>query len=387
MSDTKPLKIAITCHPSQGGSGVLATELGKEMARRGHEIHFITSRMPYRLRLGCEPGVFFHEVQALHYPVFEHTPYTLALAARMSEVYRQHKLDLFHVHYAIPHAAAAILARQMLEPCRSPIVTTLHGTDVTLVGQDPSYRSMVRFCLEKSDAVTAVSDWLKGVTVNAFKPTREIQRIHNFADPDLFCPGEKSMPRSSLALPHQVIFLHVSNFRPVKRIPDVIRTFARCVELGVDGILVLAGEGPQLSIGLELASELGVLDRVRPMGLVEDITALLPLADIFLFPSDGESFGLAPLESLLCEVPVVGAIAGGLPEVVDDGLTGFLSPVGDTESMAQACLTLLEPGKKVAMGKEGRRRSLARFTPAAIVPQYEELYRELIARRGRCPEL
>jgi N-acetyl-alpha-D-glucosaminyl L-malate synthase BshA len=384
MNSDKPLKIGITCHPSQGGSGVLATELGRELARRGHEIHFITSRMPYRLRTINEPRIYFHEVQALHYPVFEHTPYTLALAARMAEVYCLHRLDLFHVHYAIPHAAAAILARQMMEPCRSPIVTTLHGTDVTLVGQDPSYRSMVRFCLEKSDAVTAVSDWLAATTDEAFKPSRPVERIHNFADPNLFCPGEKGIPRASIAQPHQRIFLHVSNFRPVKRIPDVVRTFARSVELGIDGVLVLAGEGPELSPGIELARSLGVLDRVRPMGLVDDITALLPLADVFLFPSDGESFGLAPLESLLCEVPVVGAAAGGLPEVVDHGQTGVLCPVGAWEEMALACVSLLESDLGREMGRLGRKRAVERYSPEAIVTQYEALYRTLLRGKEPC---
>jgi len=384
MNAAKPLKIGITCHPSQGGSGVLATELGRELARRGHEIHFITSRMPYRLRSLNEPRIFFHEVQALHYPVFEHTPYTLALAARLAEIYCLHKLDLFHVHYAIPHAAAAILARQMMEPCHSPIVTTLHGTDVTLVGQDPSYRSMVRFCLEKSDAVTAVSDWLAQTTTDAFNPSCPVSRIHNFADPQLFTPGEKNLSRSSLAEPHQKIFLHVSNFRPVKCIPDVVRTFARAVDLGIDGILVLAGEGPELSPAIELARHLGVADRLRPMGLVDDITALLPLADIFLFPSNGESFGLAPLESLLCEVPVVGARAGGLPEVVDHGETGFLSPVGDWEEMALSCLTLLESDLGKEMGRLGRVRAIERYSPDTIVAQYEALYMRLLANKKPC---
>jgi N-acetyl-alpha-D-glucosaminyl L-malate synthase BshA len=385
MDELRPLRIGITCHPSMGGSGVLATELGKELADRGHEIHFITSRMPARLRSSCQRGIHFHEVHALHYPVFEHTPYMLALAAKLAEVYRQFRLDLFHVHYAIPHAAAAILARQMLEPCQSPIVTTLHGTDVTLVGQDPSYHPMVRFCLEKSDAVTAVSDWLADTTRNAFAPEREIRRIHNFADPKRFRPGEKGMQRASLAAPGQAIFLHVSNFRPVKRVPDVIRVFARCVALGVDGILVLAGEGPELAPALELARKLGVAERIRPMGQVGDISQILPLADLFLFPSDGESFGLAPLESLLCEVPVVGARAGGLPEVVTEGVCGHLLPVGEIEGMAQACLVLLEsPERRREMGRQGRLQSLARFTPEAIVPRYEELYRELVRARKPC---
>lgn len=385
MDETRPLRIGITCHPSMGGSGVLATELGKELAARGHEIHFITSRMPARLRHSCQRGIHFHEVHALHYPVFEHTPYMLALAAKLAEVYRHSRLDLFHVHYAIPHAAAAILARQMLEPCQSPIVTTLHGTDVTLVGQDPSYHPMVRFCLEKSDAVTAVSDWLADTTREAFSPKREIRRIHNFADPERFRPGEKGLQRTSFATPEQTVFLHVSNFRPVKRVSDVVRTFARCVALGVDGILALAGEGPELAPALELAQQLGIAARLRPMGQVSDISQLLPLSDIFLFPSDGESFGLAPLESLLCEVPVIGARAGGLPEVVAEDICGHLLPVGDIEGMAQACLALVNaPEHRKEMGRQGRIHCMERFTPQAIVPRYEELYRELVRARTPC---
>lgn len=379
------MRIGITCVPTAGGSGVLATELGRELARRGHEIHFITSSRPHRLAGGSEPGIFFHEVQALHYPVFEHTPYTLALAARMAEVYRRFRLDLFHVHYAVPHAASAILARDMLAPCHAPIVTTLHGTDVTLVGQDPSYRTVVRYCLEKSDAVTAVSGWLKDVTETVFQPTRPVRLVHNFADPSAFRPGKDLEARSRLAAPGQDLLLHVSNFRPVKRVRDAVETFARVVASGRDAVLALAGEGPDLPAALELAERLGVLDRVRLLGLVEDVSAVVAMADLLLFPSDGESFGLVPLESLLCEVPVVGARAGGLPEVVDHGETGFLRPVGDVEGMAADAVTVLsEPARLEAMGREGRRRAVERFAPEAIVPRYEAIYRECLENKRGC---
>lgn len=378
------MKIAISCMPSAGGSGVLASELGRALARRGHQIHFVTSTIPHRLRSEPEPGIFFHEVRVLHYPVFEHTPYMLALAAKLAEVWRNHRLDLFHVHYAIPHAAAAILAREMLAPCHSPIVTTLHGTDVTLVGQDSSYRDMVKFCLNRSDAVTAVSDWLKDVTETEFRPETPVQRIHNFADHELFVPR----PRDPRFLPEdqgRKVFLHVSNFRPVKRVQDVVRTFARAVGLGVDGVLALAGEGPDLGLALEVAEREGVRDRVRLLGVADDVSRILPNADVFLFPSDGESFGLAPLEAMLCEVPVVGAVAGGLPEVVEQGVTGYLHKVGDVEAMAASCVDLLsDPAKAKAFGKAGRERAIRNFSIDAIVSQYEALYRDHARRRGCC---
>ncbi len=378
------MKIAISCVPSAGGSGVLATELGRMLARRGHEIHFVTSTIPHRLRSEPEPGIFFHEVRALHYPVFEHTPFMLALSAKLAEVWKNHKLDLFHVHYAIPHAAAAILAREMLAPCKAPIITTLHGTDITLVGQDASYKSMVRFCLERSDAVTAVSDWLKNVTESIFEPTKPVHRIHNFADHELFRPH----PRDPKFLPGdqgRKIFLHVSNFRPVKRVQDVVRIFARALAQGVDGVLVLAGEGPDLGIALEEADRAGVRDRVRLLGIVEDVSRVIPNADVFLFPSDGESFGLAPLEAMLCEVPVVGALAGGLPEVVEHGVTGFLHAVGDVEAMAASCVRLLtDPDMLERFGKAGRQRSIRLFSVDSIVGQYEDLYREHARKRGCC---
>jgi len=379
------MRIAISCVPSAGGSGVLATELGRLLARRGHEIHFVTSAMPHRLRADPEPGIFFHEVRALHYPVFEHTPYDLALAVKLAEVWRHHKLDLFHVHYAIPHAAAAILAREMLAPCKSPVVTTLHGTDITLVGQDASYRPVVRYCLNNSDAVTAVSDWLKDVTESVFAPEVPVRRIHNFADPEIFKPA----PRDPRFLPEDLgrrVFLHISNFRPVKRVGDVVRTFAAAVRMGIDGVLALAGEGPDLGVALEIAQDMGVRDRVRLLGVVDDVSGVISQSEVFLFPSDGESFGLAPLEALLCEVPVVGAKAGGLPEVVEDGVCGFLHPVGDFEAMAASCARILtEPGLREAMGRAGRERAIRLFSPESILPQYEAVYQEQIDRRkGRC---
>lgn len=381
------MRIGISCMPTVGGSGVLATELGRMLARRGHEIHFVTRSMPHRLRLGREEGIFFHEVRALQHSVFETPPYTLALATRLAEVYRHHKLDLFHVHYAIPHAAAAYLAREMLAPCRAPVITTLHGTDVTLVGQDPSYRDMVRFCLQKSDAVTAVSDWLKEQTEIVFSPGREVQRIHNFADAEVFQPRRARPDLPQLARPDQVVFTHASNFRPVKRVNDAVRAFAHAVSRGVDGVLALAGEGPDLPGALELAHSLEVGDRLVLLGVVDEVDRVLAQSDIVLFPSDGESFGLVPLEALLCEVPVIGARAGGLPEVVTDGEHGYLLPVGDWQGMGEACVRLAnDPSLRRAMGLRGRERSIRDFSPETIVDQYEALYERCRILRKGCPE-
>lgn len=381
------MRIGISCMPTVGGSGVLATELGRMLARRGHEIHFVTRSMPHRLRLGHEEGIYFHEVRVLQHSVFETPPYTLALATRLAEVYRQHKLDLFHVHYAIPHAAAAYLAREMLAPCRAPVITTLHGTDVTLVGQDPSYRDMVRFCLQKSDAVTAVSDWLKDQTEIIFSPGREVQRIHNFADADVFQPRRMRPDIHLLARPDQIVFTHASNFRAVKRVNDAVRAFAHAVSQGVDGVLALAGEGPDLSGAIELAQSLGVGDRLILLGVVDEVDRVLAKSDIVLFPSDGESFGLVPLEALLCEVPVIGARAGGLPEVVTDGEHGYLLPVGDWQGMGDACVRLANDlSLRRSMGVAGRERSIRDFSPETIVDQYEALYERCRILRKGCPE-
>lgn len=380
------MRIGISCVPTVGGSGVLATELGRMLARRGHEIHFITRSRPHRLRQFGEENVFFHEVRALDYPVFESVPYTIALATRLAEVYRNHKLDIFHVHYAVPHAVAAYLAREMLAPCHAPIVATLHGTDITLVGQDPSYRDMVKFCLRKVDAVTAVSDWLKGETDRLFSPPM-VERIHNFADPELFLPRGARAGLRPFADPSKIVFLHASNFRPVKRVHDAVRAFAHAVGRGVDGVLAFAGEGPDLCSAIELARELGVADRIHLLGVVDEIDRVLPLSDVFLFPSDGESFGLAPLEALLCEVPVVGARAGGLPEVVTDGVDGMLLPVGDWKGMGDACVRLAtDASLRRSMGRAGRDRAIRDFSPDTIVSQYEALYERCRAKRKCCDD-
>ncbi len=376
----RPLKIGITCHPTVGGSGILASELGKFLARRGHEAHFITMSVPYRLRDEFSRNIFFHTVDVEPYPLFEHTPYNMALAAKMREVAASRQLDLLHVHYAIPHAISGYLASQMLLPQKLPVVTTLHGTDITLVGQDKSFFELTRFGIEQSAAVTAVSDYLKVKTEEVFSPRREIRRIHNFVDTGLFQRQSGVCHRSSFADPHQVVYMHMSNFRPVKRVEDVVRIFATTVAEGVDGILVMVGEGPTLRSARDLAETLGVSGRVKFLGNQLDVPGIMSCGDVFLFPSEIESFGLAPLEAMACEMPVVASDSGGIPEVVLHGEHGYLAPVGDVDAMGGYAVKLgRDPELRARMGTAGRRRAVEVFSPEAAVARYEALYREVVA--------
>ena len=376
----RPLNIGVTCHPTVGGSGILASELGKFLARRGHRVHFITMSVPYRLREEFSENIFFHTVDVEPYPLFEHTPYNMALAAKMREVAASEKLDVLHVHYAIPHAISAYLAAQMLRPARLPVVTTLHGTDITLVGQDKSFYELTRFGIEQSTAVTAVSDYLKAKTEEVFNPVREIRRIHNFADAGLFrrhAAGGRHCHRSAFAPNGELVFMHLSNFRPVKRVEDVVRVFARVADR-LDAVLVMIGEGPTLRPARDLAASLGVAGRVKFLGNQMDVPALLGCGDVFLFPSEVESFGLAPLEAMACEMPVIASDSGGIPEVVEHGVSGFLSPVGDVEDMAAHALRLgLDADLRKRMGAAGRARAVELFSPDRAVDAYEALYREV----------
>jgi L-malate glycosyltransferase len=377
----RPLRIGITCHPTVGGSGILASELGKFLARRGHAAHFITMSVPYRLREEFNENIFFHTVEVEPYPLFEHTPYNMALAAKMREVAESEKLDLLHVHYAIPHAISAYLAAQMTLPARLPVVTTLHGTDITLVGQDKSFFELTRFGIENSTAVTAVSDYLKAKTEEVFAPRREIRRIHNFADANLFrkhAAGGQSCHRKAFAPNGETVYMHLSNFRPVKRVEDVVRVFARAAQ-AVDAVLVMVGEGPMLRPARDLAESLGVAGRVKFLGNQMDVPALMGCGDVFLFPSEVESFGLAPLEAMACEMPVIASDSGGIPEVVVHGETGFLAPVGDVETMGEYAVRLgLDPALRARMGAAGRARAIEKFSPETMVDQYEALYREVV---------
>jgi len=372
------MKIGITCYPTYGGSGVLASELGKFLAKRGHEIHFITSSIPYRLQREFQERIFFHTVDMEPYPLFEHPPYDLALASKMKEVFVDQGLDLLHVHYAIPHAISAYLASQLLRPKKIPIVTTLHGTDITLVGQEKSFFDITRFSINESTVVTAVSNYLKEKTESVFTPTKKIHRVHNFVDLDFFRRPTYGCHRMNFAKPEQIIYIHISNFRPVKRVADVIRIFAKVRE-EVDGVLVLVGEGPMLRDAKELAVELGVQSHVRYLGKQLDIVSILGCSDVLLFPSESESFGLAPLEAMACEVPVVATRTGGVPEVVTHGVDGFLAEVGDVNTMSMHAVELgRSRSLRIEMGKAGRKAAEEHFHPNTIIPQYEKLYEEAI---------
>ncbi len=375
------MKIGITCYPTFGGSGVVATELGLALADAGDEVHFISYALPSRLALP-RPRVYFHEVVAPSYPLFVSPPYTLALATKMAEVAALARLDLLHVHYALPHAISAILARDMSRNGGIPlkVVTTLHGTDITIVGQDRSYLPITRYGIEKSDAVTAVSRYLRDVTVREFAVRRPVEVLPNFVDGQLYRPEGASAFARSLAAPGECVLLHVSNFRPVKRIADVLAVFDR-VRREVPARLLLVGDGPDRSLAERLAGSGGFADRTTFLGNVASIETILPVGKLFLLPSDAESFGLAALEAMACGVPVIGTDAGGLPEVVQNGSEGYLRPVGDVDGMAEAALTLLRDREKWDhFSRNARRRAVEVFPASAIVPRYRELYARTLER-------
>lgn len=371
------MKIGITCYPTYGGSGAVATELGIALAGRGHEIHFITYRQPFRLPAFL-PNVFFHEVDVGRYPLFEYPPYDLALAVRMHEVVRAHGLEILHCHYAIPHATSAWIAREMLRQQHEDVkvITTLHGTDITLVGQDPSFNAITKFSIEKSDRLTAVSEFLRRETYNAFGCTScDVKVIHNFIDPTVY-----NRERYATALKQQLgqtqpLLMHVSNFRPVKRVRDIVRIFA-LVNEEIPSRLVMVGDGPERVLAEEEVRKLGVESSVSFLGKIEDVAPLLATADLFLLPSESESFGLSALEALASGVPVIATRTGGLPEVVRHGETGFLCEVGDVDGMASVVLELLRnPERWQAMSRLAAADARARFSQNEIVSQYEQMYR------------
>jgi N-acetyl-alpha-D-glucosaminyl L-malate synthase BshA len=374
------MKIGITCYPTYGGSGAVATELGVALAKLGHEVHFVTYKQPFRLP-PFTPRVYFHEVDVGRYPLFEYPPYDLALAVRMHEVVQSHGLDLLHCHYAIPHATSAWIAREMLQRTGAyvPVVTTLHGTDITIVGQDPSFHAITKFSIEKSDGLTAVSRFLQQETLTAFGCTAcRIEVIPNFIDPEIYNRTKYTSVFDEQVGRDTRVLMHISNFRAVKRIPDVLKTFAR-VAKKVNSVLVMVGDGPERLEAEQLARELGIDDHVFFLGKIDAVAPLLAGADLFLIPSDRESFGLSALEALSSGVPVIGTDVGGLPEVVKSGETGFLAPVGDVEAMADAAIDLLSDDtrwqKASMLAAEDARR---RFAQAEIVRQYEEFYRYTI---------
>ncbi|HJQ52980.1 MAG TPA: N-acetyl-alpha-D-glucosaminyl L-malate synthase BshA [Gemmatimonadaceae bacterium] len=372
------MKIGITCYPTYGGSGAVATELGIALADRGHEVHFITYRQPFRLP-SFLPRIFFHEVDVGRYPLFEFPPYDLALAVRMHEVVKGHGLELLHCHYAIPHAASAWIAREMLRENGEDVhvLTTLHGTDITIVGQDPSFYPITKFSIEKSDRITAVSQYLREETCRAFGcDGPDVDVIHNFIDPDIYDRSKyPALLKNELAR-SKPILMHVSNFRTVKRVRDVIRVYAE-VNRELPSVLVMIGDGPDRPAAEEEARLLGVEHSVSFLGKLDQIAPLLAAADLFLLPSQSESFGLSALEALASGVPVVGSNAGGLPEVVRDGETGILCAVGDVAGMAAASLAILSDRARWAeMSNLAAADARERFSRDAIVSKYESLYRD-----------
>ncbi len=373
------MRIGITCEASTGGSGILATELGMELGKRGHEVHFVTTETPVRLSRFQE-NVFTHSVDMITYPLFRIPPYTLALASKISEVAEEFDIEVWHAHYAVPNAVAAQLGRDMLpEEKRFSLVTTLHGTDITLVGSHPSFYRTTRYGMESSNAVTAVSRWLSEETEREFGLTRPVQTIYNFIDPERFKP--RPVNRAALVRDDEKIIMHISNFRPVKRVTDVIRAFRKMLEQ-VNARLLMLGDGPERIGAMGVARQLGIADRITCLGNVEHVEELLPAADLIFQPSEHESFGLVPLEAMACEVPVLVTASGGIVEVVEHGVTGFLCEVGDTDAMARYGVEILNnPELARAMGKRGRTHAIDKFSPDRIVGEYEALYAGLIEKR------
>jgi N-acetyl-alpha-D-glucosaminyl L-malate synthase BshA len=378
------MKIGITCYPTYGGSGVVATELGLELAERGHEVHFISYAQPIRLS-GPHPNIHYHEVEVSRYPLFEYPPYDLALASRMAEVAELYDLDLLHVHYAIPHSVSALLARQMMAAKprgrKLPFVTTLHGTDITLVGLDRSYLPITRFSIEQSDGVTAISQYLRERTLREFDIRNEIQVIYNFVNCDFYCRPEKTPELKQEYAPNgERLLLHLSNFRPVKRVTDCIEIFDR-VRKQIPSKLLMIGDGPDRSSAEWLAVQKGIHNDVIFLGKQELVQEKLAIADILLLPSELESFGLAALEGMACEVVPIATRVGGIPELIEHGKSGYLADVGDVDSMARYAIELLSDEKALkGMAKASRAVAQSRFCASRIIPQYEEFYRRVLER-------
>lgn len=372
------MNIGIVCYPTFGGSGVVATELGNFLAARGHKIHFITYNRPIRLTLFSE-NIFFHEVRTKDYPLFDFVPYESALASMMVDVARYHDLDLFHVHYAVPHASVAYLAKQILKDAglNVPVITTLHGTDITLVGKNPAYEPVVRFSIEHSDGVTAVSHFLKQATIDNFGVGQDLEVIYNFVDTERFKRQDKDHFRKMVTHGGQKILVHASNFRKVKRIKDIILTFQKVREQ-MPARLLMVGDGPERPGAEELCRELNLCDDIIFLGSQSAVEEIFSIGDLFMIPSENESFGLSALEAMACGMPVIASDAGGLPELVKDGETGLTSPVGDVEDMARNVLRLLSDEDTWQAFSDRARKLAETFHPEHIVPQYEAYYQSVI---------
>ncbi|MFB3827578.1 MAG: N-acetyl-alpha-D-glucosaminyl L-malate synthase BshA [Bryobacteraceae bacterium] len=376
------MNVGITCYPTYGGSGIVATELGRELAARGHEVHFISYANPIRLDPGL-PRVHYHEVEVSTYPLFQFPPYCLALASRMAEVAETYSLDLLHVHYAIPHSISAMLAQQMTIERRLPFITTLHGTDITLVGTDRSYYPITRFSIEKSDGVTSISDYLREQTLRVFGVTNEIRVIKNFVNCELYRPDRQKEKAREFAPNGEKLLIHLSNFRPVKRVQDCIRVLTEVVKRA-PAHLLMVGDGPERGPAEHLARDLGVYDHVTFLGKQDHVERLLPLAHVLLLPSELESFGLAALEAMACGVVPVSTRVGGVPELVTHEVDGFLEAVGDTSAQAQRVIDLLRnEGLHRKMALAARLAARDRFCSEKIIPLYERYYEEIAGRKRR----
>jgi len=372
------MRIGIVCYPTFGGSGVVATELGKALAANGHQVHFITYNQPARLDF-FSANLFYHEVSISKYPLFDFPPYELALSSKLVDVIRFEKLDLLHVHYAIPHASAAYMAKQILKTynINIPVITTLHGTDITLVGRDPSYNPVVTFSINQSDGVTAVSDNLKQDTLKHFEINRDIKVIPNFIDLNRFSLKPREHFKRAIAPGDERVLVHTSNFRKVKRTMDVIQTFKKIKEK-IPSKLLMVGDGPERANNEKLCRELDIWDDVRFLGKQDAVEEILSVSDLFLMPSESESFGLAALEAMACKVPVVATNVGGIPELIEDRVSGFMSNVGDIEDMAKNALYILEDCDRLKSFKQAALARAKEFDLSLILPKYEAYYKEII---------
>ncbi|MGO4879793.1 MAG: N-acetyl-alpha-D-glucosaminyl L-malate synthase BshA [Bryobacteraceae bacterium] len=374
------MNVGITCYPTYGGSGIVATELGLELANRGHNVHFITYANPIRLDPGI-PRIHYHEVEVSDYPLFQYPPYCLALASHMADVAESHNLDLLHVHYAIPHSISALLAQQMLAGARRlPFITTLHGTDITLVGVDRSYFPITKFSIEKSDGITSISDYLRGQTVDVFGVRNEIRVIKNFVNCDVYKPDREKAMAACYAPADRKLLIHVSNFRPVKRVLDCIRILAEVVRRA-PAHLLMVGDGPERTPAEHLARELGVEQHVTFLGKQNHVERIIPLAHVLLMPSELESFGLAALEGMACGVPPVATRVGGVPELITHGVDGYLESVGDIAAQAARVTALVnDEALHARVSQAARRTATDRFCTDRIIPLYERYYEEVCGK-------
>ena len=370
------MKIAIICYPTYGGSGVLAAELGKGLANRGHEIHFISYKMPSRLTMSYD-RIYYHEVEVLSYPLFEFPPYALSLASKMVEIIEYENIDILHVHYCIPHSISGFIAKQITNKKNVKLITTLHGTDITIVGSDPSFLPITKFGIEVSDGVTAVSDYLKGETYKEFNTSKEIQTIYNFVDTSLFKKIKNDKLKKMFAPNGEKIISHITNFRPVKRIENVIKIFKIILEKS-NAVLLLIGDGPERVKAEIMCREMNICDKVKILGKQDGIVELLSISDLFLMPSHHESFGLAALEAMSCEVPVIASASGGLTELISEN-TGFLIDRDDVNGMADKGIEILsDENLRNNLGRNARKRALDFFDIDIIIPQYEKFYERIM---------